>query len=68
MLLPAVELFPKLWLVPYNLACYCAQLGRLQEARQWLKKAFKLGDAKEVKLMALDDPDLEPLWLGIADI
>ena len=25
-------------------------------------KAFKLGDAKRMRLAALDDPDLEPLW------
>ena len=26
---PAAEGFPKEWTIPYNLACYCAQLGRL---------------------------------------
>ena len=28
---PAVDMFPYVWSVPYNLACYCAQLGRLDE-------------------------------------
>jgi hypothetical protein len=46
----------------YNLACYECQLGRLELAKEWLEKAFKLGDAKKMKLAALDDPDLEPLW------
>jgi len=63
LLFPAVELFPKAELIRYNLACYCAQLGKIKEAREWLEKAFALGDAKEMKLRALDDPDLEPLWL-----
>lgn len=53
--------------IRYNLACYCAQLERLNEARQWLKQAFDIGDAKKLKLMALDDPDLEPLWVDFAD-
>lgn len=60
-LYPAAVNFPRYWLVPYNLACYCAQLGRLEEARQWLDDAVELGDAKAVKAMALDDPDLAPL-------
>lgn len=68
LLLPAAKLFPKAWPVPYNLACYCAQLGRLKEARQWLEKGSEIGDSKKVKLMALDDPDLEPLRANIAEI
>ena len=68
LLLPAVERFPKLWIIPYNLACYCSQLGKLEDAWNWLEKAFDLGDSKHVKLMALDDKDLEPLWTDIAQI
>ncbi len=45
----------------YNLACYECQLGRLEQAKDWLHKAFAIDDAKELKLMALDDPDLEQL-------
>lgn len=37
--------FPKHYLFPYNLACYCAQLGEFDEAKQWLKKASKINDA-----------------------
>jgi predicted Zn-dependent protease len=33
-LLPAAKKFKKSWIVPYNLACYCAQLLRLDEARE----------------------------------
>jgi hypothetical protein len=52
----------------YNLACYECQLGRLEQAKGWLEKAFALGDAREMKLAALDDPDLEPLWKTIEGI
>jgi hypothetical protein len=40
----------------------------LAEARAWLRKAIDVGDAKEIKLRALDDPDLEPLWANIGKL
>jgi Flp pilus assembly protein TadD len=61
LLLPAKRKFPKNWTVPYNLACYCAQLNRLDEAEKWLKKSMAINE-KAVKTMAIDDPDLKPLW------
>jgi Flp pilus assembly protein TadD len=64
-LLRVVEKFPIIATMRYNLACYEAQLGRLEQAKQWLEKAFALGDARNMKLAALDDPDLEPLWKDI---
>jgi tetratricopeptide (TPR) repeat protein len=60
LLLPAAEKFPDVWLVPYNLACYCAQLGRLEEAEKWFLRAMAI-DAENVKHAAQDDPDLIPL-------
>ncbi len=60
-LLPAAKQFPKVWLIPYNLACYCAQTGRLEECEEWFKKAMAI-DEQTVKQAALDDPDLKPLW------
>ncbi len=61
-LLDAQKKFPKEPIVPYNIACYCCQLGALDQARGYLEKSFKLGDAKELKSMAATDPDLERLW------
>ncbi len=61
-LLRVVDRFPQDATMRYNLACYECQLGRLGQAKDWLEKAFRLADAKKMKLMALDDPDLEPLW------
>ncbi len=61
-LLPVHQLFPKMPLVSYNLACYAAQLGRLDEAWDWLHKAMEAaGDVATIKSMALRDTDLEPL-------
>ena len=59
---PVSGKFPEEPTIPYNLACYVCQLGNLGEARKWLKRAFALGDKKTMKLMALADEDLKPLW------
>jgi predicted Zn-dependent protease len=66
-LLRVVDNFPGEAIVRYNLACYECQLGRSEQARQWLQKAFSLGHAGKMKAMALDDLDLKPLWKEIAD-
>ena len=60
-LLPAAKKFPKVWTIPYNLACYSAQLGRLEECKEWFGKAMAV-DEKTVRQAAVDDPDLAPLW------
>src|SRR5262249_30205059 len=59
---PAAEKFTDEPTIPYNLACYVCQLGRLSEARKWLKRALAIGDEKQIKVMALHDTDLKPLW------
>ena len=64
-LMCVVEKFPNIAIMPYNLACYECQLGGLQQAKQWLEKALKLGNTRKMKLAALKDPDLEPLWKDI---
>ena len=58
----AAKLFPEDDTVQYNLACYCAQLGQLDAAKEYLDKSYELGDAQKIKLIALDDEDLKPLW------
>ena len=63
-LLPALVKFPKDWLVQYNLACYCCRLNELARARHFLEQACDLGNAKEIKAMALKDTDLLELWEG----
>ena len=49
-------------MIQYNLACYCAKLGQLDAPQEYLNKSYEFGDAKQIKLMALDDEDLKPLW------
>jgi len=61
-LLRVVEKFPDDPIMRYNLACYYCRLGRLDQARTWLQKAFVVADKAKIKEMALNDPDLEPLW------
>jgi len=64
-LLPAAKRFPEVHLIPFNLSCYACQMGRMPEAREWLKRAFaiaaKAGILKEIRHQAQADPDLEPL-------
>lgn len=50
---------PYNWHVQYLLARYSCKLGKLDEARQWLKRAGSGGGLREE---ALDEPDLEPIW------
>jgi len=49
-------------IVAYNLACYACQLGDREQARQWLAKAVAVKGKGEIKRLALNDKDLEPLW------
>ena len=64
-LLRVVDTFSDNATMRYNLACYESQLGRMEEAKSWLVEAFKLGDKRRMKQMALTDSDLEPLreWI-----
>ncbi len=71
-LYPAVRKFPCEPLIPFNLSCYTCQMGLLEDACDWLRRAFALatrtGTKKRFKHMALDEPDLEPLWRKIIQI
>ena len=58
-LLEAMERHPKESIIRFNLACYEAQLGRLEEARAFLAQACRLNPG--CVELAKTDPDLEPL-------
>jgi predicted Zn-dependent protease len=67
-LLPIADKFPDEYMISYNLACYACQLGNRKESLQWIGKAIDLAGKKDICLMALDDPDLEPLRNQISEI
>ena len=58
-LLGALDRFPEESTIPFNLACYEAQLGRLELARDHLVRAIQMNGAH--RAMALADTDLAPL-------
>ncbi len=66
LLRPRVDRFPRSFVLHYDLACYACQLSKLDEARDWLRTAFKLGaesrPLRDVRALALSDPDLTLLW------
>jgi tetratricopeptide (TPR) repeat protein len=62
LLLPMADKFPQEWLICYNLACYACQLGRLDEAKNWFRRARETGDPHEVEKLAANDADLKPLF------
>jgi hypothetical protein len=56
--------------VPFQfslLACYSCPSGDLKAAWQWLEKAMDKGGDK-IKLVALDEPELELLWVDISEV
>ncbi|MCI0745535.1 MAG: tetratricopeptide repeat protein [Verrucomicrobia subdivision 3 bacterium] len=57
--------FPDNSTVPYNLACYSARLGNVGEACHWLRRALRIDGSPELKLLALKDPDLQPVWENV---
>lgn len=62
-LVKSVAKFPKEAVIYFNLACYDCQLGQLDSAKDYLRKAFEID--KGWRLEALEDKDLEPLWNSI---
>jgi len=67
-LLPAFDKFPKEPTISYNLSCCACQMQQLDAARMWLKRAAVIGGKEKIKRMALQDPDLEPLWNEIRQL
>ena len=67
-LLPAFDKFPQQPIIPYNLSCYACLLGQLDAARVWLKRALVIGKKGPIKEMALEEPDLKPLWEEIRQL
>jgi len=66
-LLPVLDKFRDDYIIRYNLACYACQLGDKEAAWSWLEKSMTLTDPDEVKRMALNDPDFEPMHARIKE-
>jgi Flp pilus assembly protein TadD len=47
MLRLAMEKFPSDEIIPYDLACVCCALGRLEEAHEWLRRAMDVGGKED---------------------
>lgn len=63
-LMRAEKHHPEEPIIKFNLACYACQLGKIEDARGYLEQATRR--AKSLRLLALSDPDLEPLWDSLA--
>ena len=59
-LLNAEPKFPNEAIIKYNLTCYFCQTADMQNAKNYLEKAFEIDSSWRLK--ALDDEDLRPLW------
>jgi len=55
--------FPRIAVIPFNLACYECQMQKLDEAMAHLAAAFRLDP--ECREQALEDDDLQPIWSRI---
>jgi hypothetical protein len=64
-LIDALRLHDSEPLIHFNLACYAAQTGNLEAARERLGRAISL--SHKIRLLALADPDLEPLWAELGN-
>jgi lipopolysaccharide biosynthesis regulator YciM len=65
-LLRAQAIHPKVAMIAFNLACYASVRGRMEEAKERLRNAIDLD--KDVRILALGDEDLRPLWDWIAGL
>lgn len=60
--------FPEDWRISFQLACCCCRLGDQSKALWWLESAIDAAGQLDIRMKALDEPDLETLWRDIAEI
>jgi tetratricopeptide (TPR) repeat protein len=72
LLLSVVEKLGPCSTVAFHLACVCARLGQLVEAKRWVKEAIELAKDKvtsdRLRLRVLDEPALEEFWRQIGGL
>ena len=61
MLLKVVDRFPDNPMIPFYIALFTTELGRLEQARKWLFQALEIGDKSKLIALALNEPDMETL-------
>ncbi len=61
MLLKVVDRFPDNAMIPYYIALFTTELGRLEQARKWLFQALEIGEKAKLISHALNESDMEPL-------
>ena len=65
MILPdSVQVHPKAAIIHYNLACYECVLNNMELSKEHISRACTLN--KNLRLLALDDEDLEGMWNSIS--
>lgn len=67
-LLPVADKFPDDWRIPFHLACCYCRLGEQKQSFDWLARAIDVADKMDIRTIALEEPDLEPMWLDISEI
>jgi Flp pilus assembly protein TadD len=65
-LLRAQAIHSKVAMIAFNLACYASVAGRMEEAKEHLRRAIDLDNG--IRKLAIDDEDLKPLWDWIAGL
>ena len=65
---PAADKFPNEAIIAFNLACYACQLQQMDTALEWVKRAMDKDAKDQIKKMALEDPDLQPLAAQIRNL
>ena len=60
--------FLKDWRFSYDMACCLAMTGHKEEAYLKLGEAFDLSTDRDIRLTALDEPDLESIWVDISEM
>ena len=72
LLLSAVEKLGPCSTFAFHLACVCARLGQLVEAKRWVKQAIGLAQDRatldRLRLRVLDEPALEEFWRQVGDL
>jgi hypothetical protein len=53
----------------FHLACFCARLGQIEEAADWVRKAAERAEDQDaldrLRRWVLDEPDLQPVWKDV---